>query len=71
MTLSEMIERARRYKPTQADKDAFLVSFVYGNLKLDGCDVTRADVEKALRNLKGEQEGKVGRDLSDPETPPV
>ncbi len=30
------------------------ISFVYGNLKLDGCDVTMEDVEKAYDEKHGE-----------------
>jgi hypothetical protein len=41
----------RSYRPTEEERRAFAISFAYGNLRLDGCDVTRESIEKVFDEL--------------------
>lgn len=48
-----MLEWAKDYEMTVEEKRKQIISFAYGNLKLDGCDVTLEGVEKAYDEIFG------------------
>ena len=57
--VDEAREWSRTHPRTPEEERAFAVSFAYGNLVLDGCEVTREDVEKAYDEIhKGEIKGR-------------
>lgn len=51
-TVQELIEMAKKHEMTEEEREQQRISFVYGNLKLDDCEVTRYDVEKASQKIK-------------------
>jgi hypothetical protein len=66
--LKQLLEWARTYVPTEAEKRAQIISFAYGNLKLSGCDVTLDGIEAEYDKLfsattglgRGEEKEKMG-----------
>jgi len=53
--LERLIELARQHKITPAEQDAQIRSFTYGNTHLENSSITRADVDKAVASLKGDE----------------
>jgi len=51
--LEYLIEQARKYPFTDAERDEQIRSFTYGNTHLENESITRADVDKAVASLKG------------------
>ena len=49
--LNELIEKFRNHAWTEEEKREHAISFVYGNLKLDDCEVTREQIAKAWDEL--------------------
>lgn len=47
--LVELIEKARRHQMADEERDEQAVSFVYGNLAIEGPTVTREAVREAVR----------------------
>ncbi len=52
--LKYLIEQAKRHIFTEAEGDAQIRSFTYGNTHLENASITRADVDKAVDSLRGE-----------------
>jgi hypothetical protein len=50
--LEYLIEQAKRHPFTDAERDAQIRSFTYGNTHLENDSITRADVDKAVDALK-------------------
>jgi hypothetical protein len=51
LSLEELIELARAYQPTEAEKEEFRRSFAYGNVHLANPRVTREDIDRAADDL--------------------
>jgi hypothetical protein len=51
--LEYLIEQAKKHPFTDAERDAQIRSFTYGNTHLENDSITRADVDKAVDSLKG------------------
>jgi hypothetical protein len=51
--LQYLIEEAKKHQFTDAERDAQIRSFTYGNTHLENSSITRADVDKAVDSLKG------------------
>jgi hypothetical protein len=50
--LEYLIEQAKKHTFTDAERDAQIRSFTYGNTHLENASITRADVDKAVDSLK-------------------
>lgn len=53
-TLDELIEAARFYRPTAAERERQRRSFAHGNISMHNPDVTRAVVGRAADELERE-----------------
>lgn len=51
--LDYLIEQAKKHSVTDAERDAQIRSFTYGNTHLENSSITRADVDKAVASLRG------------------
>jgi hypothetical protein len=59
--IEEVLEAARDYKGTEEEKRSQAISFAYGNLLLDGCEVTKEGIAEAYDKLAAEpKEGSNG-----------
>lgn len=47
-----LIEQAKKHRLTDAERDAQIRSFTYGNTHLENPSITRSDVDKAVDSLK-------------------
>lgn len=56
--LAELLEEARWHVWTPAEHRAHAISFAWGNLALDGCNVTRKMLEAEYERLHGVGERK-------------
>jgi hypothetical protein len=50
-SLDELLEWAKTYQPTEAEREAHRRSFAYGNVHLANPRVTREDIDKAADQL--------------------
>ncbi len=57
-TLTRLIEWARTYRMTPAEREAQRRSFVYGNVKLSNDRVTREDVDRAADAMAAKEGGE-------------
>lgn len=58
--LDALIEIAKSYSMTPEERIQQTISFTYGNLILDGCNVTREGVEKVVREFYSTKEAPPG-----------
>ncbi len=50
--LQELIEKAKGFRMTSAEKEQQRISFAYGNVRFDNENITRETVVRASQNLK-------------------
>jgi len=53
--LEQLIEMARKHQMTDAERDAQLRSFAYGNTHFENSNITREDVDRAVDSLIAEK----------------
>lgn len=54
MTLEELIEWARGYKMTDAEREEQRISFAYGNVAIENPGITKDDVRRAAANMRAQ-----------------
>jgi hypothetical protein len=52
--LEVLIEIARKHQMTEDERDVQVRSFAYGNTHFENATITRADVDRAVETLKGD-----------------
>ena len=53
--LQYLIEQARHYQMSDAEREAQVRSFAYGNTRLENPCITRADIDEAAESTKFHQ----------------
>jgi hypothetical protein len=53
--LEYLIERARRHTTTDAEREAQIRSFAYGNTHLENESITKADIDRAAESVHRER----------------
>lgn len=51
VSLSKLIERAREYVMTDAEREEQIRSFAYGNVVLSNPSITREDIDRAAERM--------------------
>ena len=54
--LQELIERARRHKVTEEEREAQIRSFAYGNTHFENQTITREDIDEAARSVQAQRD---------------
>lgn len=54
--LQQLIDRARQHKMTEAEREAQIRSFAYGNTHFENQTITRADIDQAARSVRAQSQ---------------
>ena len=54
--LQYLIDRARRHQTTEAEREAQVRSFAYGNTNIENESITKADIDRAMTALNSARE---------------
>jgi hypothetical protein len=55
-SLQQLIDLAKQYTVTPAEREAQVRSFAYGNTHIENASITKADIDSAMTTLQAERE---------------
>lgn len=54
--LQQLIDRARQHKMTEAEREAQIRSFAYGNTHFENQTITRQDIDRAAQSVRAQRD---------------